>query len=227
VSRARGEPRRRASANGKRRSLLVFTEGLRTEPGYLRHWHRLHRERAIVAIDPFHGQPLQLVEQAAARKAADLRVARRGHGAAYDEYWCVFDVDEHPHIVRALQLAEAREINIALSNPCVELWFVLHFQDQHASVHRADAQRTSADLLGCGKILAPAALDHLVAYYGDARQRAWHLDKKHALDGSPARSSPASDVWRLIDRIRPPALRSFSVPSAERAAHGTVQADGS
>jgi hypothetical protein len=183
VSRARGEPRRRASAVGKRRSLLVFTEGLRTEPGYLRHW-------------------------------------------------CVFDVDEHPNIVRALQIAEAREINVALSNPCIELWFVLHFQNQHASVHRADAQRISADLLGCGKFLTPTALDHLVPYHGDARQRAWQLDKKHELDGSPARSNPASDVWRLIDRIRPPdlriltgRLRSFSVTSAERATHGTVQAD--
>jgi hypothetical protein len=162
------------------------------------------------------------VEQAASRKAADLRDARRGRGAAYSEYWCVFDVDEHPNIARALLLAEAREINIALSNPCIELWFVLHFQDQHASVHRADAQRTSADLLGCGKILTPTALNQLVAHHGDARQRAWQLDKKHALDGSPARSNPASDVWRLIDRIRPARLR---IPTADLAAHGTVHSD--
>ena len=205
MSPARGEPRRRASTAGKRRSLLVFTEGLRTEPGYLRQWHRLHREQAIVTIDPFHGPPLRLVERAAARKAADVRDARRGRGAAYGEYWCVFDVDEHPDLSRALQLAETREINIALSNPCIELWFMLHFQDQQASVHRADAQRTSADLLGCGKVLTPTALDHLAAGYRDARERARQLDKKHELDGSPTRSNPASDVWRLIDRICPSA----------------------
>lgn len=208
MSLARGEPRRRKGATAKRRSLLVFTEGLRTEPGYLRHWHRLHRERVIVTIDPFHGPPLQLVEKAIARKAAELRDTRRGRGAAYDEYWCVFDVDEHPNIARALQLAKAKEINVALSNPCIELWFVLHFHDQHASIHRADAQRTSADLLNCAKTLTPAALDQLVAHYENARQRAWDLDKKHALDGSPASSNPASDVWCLVDQIRPSAAGS-------------------
>jgi hypothetical protein len=195
------QSKRRASAIGQRRSLLVFTEGLRTEPGYLRRWHQLHRERAVLDIDPFHGPPLRLVERAAARKAADLRGARRSQGPAYGEYWCVFDVDEHPGIGRALRLAEARGINVALSNPCIELWFVLHSQDQRASVHRADAQRAAADLLGCGKVLTPAALDRLLAGYADARQRARELDQKHALDGSPARSNPASDVWRLIDRI--------------------------
>jgi hypothetical protein len=80
---------------------------------------------------------------------------------------------------------------------------MLHFQDQHASINRADVQRISANLLGCGKVLTLNALDQLVAHYQDARQRAWQLDKKHALDGSPARSNPASDVWCLIDRIRP------------------------
>lgn len=190
-------------AAGNRRSLLIFTEGRRTEPGYFRHWCRLHRERAIVAIAPFHGPPLQLVEQAAARKAVDQRDARRGRGAPYDEYWCVFDVDEHPGIARALELAEATEIKVALSNPCIELWFLLHFRDQHASIYQANVQRASTDLLGCGKILTPIALDQLAAHYEDARQRARHLDKKHELDGSPARSNPASDVWRLVDRIRP------------------------
>ncbi len=82
---------------------------------------------------------------------------------------------------------------------------MLHFQDQHASIHRSDAQRISAERIGCGKILTPIALDQLIAYYQDARQRAWHLDKKHELDGSPARTNPSSDVWRLIDRIRQPA----------------------
>lgn len=193
--------KKRISTVGQRRSLLVFTEGLRTEPGYLRHWHQSHRERAVLDIDRFHGPPLRLVERAAARKAADLRGARRGHGAVYGEYWCVFDVDEHPGIGRALRLAEARGINVALSNPCIELWFLLHSQDQRASVHRADAQRAAAGLLGCGKVLTPAALDRLLAGYADARQRARQLDQKHELDGSPARSNPASDVWRLIDRI--------------------------
>ena len=57
----------------QRQSILVFTEGKKTEPVYLTHWHRMHRERVIVTIDEFHGAPLQLVQQASTQRAADLR----------------------------------------------------------------------------------------------------------------------------------------------------------
>jgi hypothetical protein len=112
-----GEPRRRVSRVAGRRSLLVFTEGCKTEPIYLTHWYRAYRERVIVAIDGFHGTPLQLVERAAERRTADLREARRGRGDAYSDYWCVFDIDEHPHVERALELAGESGINVAVSNP--------------------------------------------------------------------------------------------------------------
>jgi hypothetical protein len=185
-----------------RRSILIFTEGSKTEPIYLTHWQRLHRDRVSVAFDAFHGAPLQLVERAAARRAAELRKARHGGADAYDEYWCVFDVDEHPHIGRALDLAASNGISVAVTNPCIEMWFLLHFQDRGAAIDRGDAQRKSSDLLGCAKVPTPAALTDLVGRYEEARRRARALDSKHALDGSPALSNPSSGLWRLIDRIR-------------------------
>lgn len=154
----------------------------------------MHRERVIVTIDEFHGAPLQLVETAAARRAADRRSARRGRGDAYHEYWCVFDIDEHPHVDQALLLAASSGISVAVSNPCIELWFLLHFQDQNAAIHRGDAQRKSADLLKCDKSPTTAALAELAGRYEEARQRAQALDKKHGLDGSPPRSNPHSVV---------------------------------
>jgi hypothetical protein len=198
-----GEPRRAtASPAGQRRSILVFTEGQKTEPVYLTHWHRLHREKVIVTIDGYHGAPMQLVEEAVAKRAIDLRQARAGQGAAYDEYWCVFDVDEHPHLNRALELARRSEISIALSNPCIELWFLLHFEEQWEQIHRYDAQRRCAELLGRGKVPSPEALAALVSRHEDARRRALALDKKHDRDGVPPRSNPSSGTWRLIDQIR-------------------------
>ena len=78
-SKARRRPSRRGkSSAAQRQSILVFTEGKKTEPVYLTHWHRMHRERVIVAVDEFHGSPLQLVETAAAqRSAASASRARR------------------------------------------------------------------------------------------------------------------------------------------------------
>jgi hypothetical protein len=137
----RASSRRRPSDAAKRRQLLVFTEGLRTEPVYLTHWYRNCREHVIVRIDPRHGDPLYLVQTAADDRSADIRDAQRDRGDAYDEYWCVFDVDEHPRLRQALELAARSGISVALSNPCIELWFLLHFQDRTAALERAEAQR--------------------------------------------------------------------------------------
>jgi hypothetical protein len=114
--------KRRTPSIAKRRSILVFTEGMKTEPIYLTHWHRINREHVIVAVDDTHGTPLRLVEAAVARRTADIRLAKRGRGDAYDEYWCVFDIDEHPYVGQALDLARSKGINVAVSNPCSGAW---------------------------------------------------------------------------------------------------------
>jgi hypothetical protein len=203
VSRARsGVQRRRATDAAKRRSILVFTEGSKTEPIYLMHWHRLYRDRVIVAVDPFHGTPLRIVEEAVATRTRDLREARRGRGDAYDEYWCAFDIDEHPKIPDAIKLAAEQGINVAVSNPCIELWFLLHFQDQHAAIGRVQVQRKAGQLLCCGKVPSTAALLRLGGRYEQARDRARQLDKEHEQNGLPPRANPSSEVWSLIERIR-------------------------
>ena len=197
-----GEPKRKVSDTAKRRSVLVFTEGKKTEPVYLTHWNRAYRERIIVTIDGFHGTPLSLVQEAAKRRTADLKAARRGSGDAYSEYWCVFDIDEHPNVARALELAASSGVSVCVTNPCVELWFLLHFQDQNAAIHRHDAQRKAATYLNYGKTPTSVSLAALSSRYEEARQRAQALDRKHDTDGSPPRSNPSSEVWRLIETIR-------------------------
>lgn len=121
---------------------------------------------------------------------------------AFNEYWCMFDVDEFPNLPETYQLAAQHDIKIAVSNPCVELWFLLHFQDQTAALERGPAQTLAKRYLSCGKSLTPDALDQLVQHHGVAMERAEKLDNKHEGDGSPACSNPSSSVWRLVERIR-------------------------
>ena len=186
----------------RRRELLVFTEGERTEDGYLVHWRRAYRDRVLVTIDDFHGTPLSLVDRAAEAKRREARDERKGRGRAHDEVWCMFDNDEHPNIAEALDKAAGNGIGVVLSNPCIELWFVLHFADQTAHIERGDAQRLSRQLLGCDKVLTGPALATLSDRYDDAKQRAQRLDVKHTGDGSPPHSNPSSNTWKLVDRIR-------------------------
>ena len=189
-----GRPRSGSPVAG--RKIHVFTEGQKTEVQYFREWHKLYRENVLVVLDPFHGVPRSLVA-----KAAETRRSDRREGQMADEYWCVFDIDEHRKVPEAIDMAQANEIRLAISNPCIELWFILHFRDQTAHIERSLAQSESKKLLQCGKNLSTEALASLEERFGAAKRRAQALDRKHELDGSPPRSNPSSDVWRLIDRI--------------------------
>lgn len=180
----------------------MFVEGLRTEELYLTYWRRQYRDRVLVEIDPYRGGPLQLVEKAVEAQRTEARDARKGRGRAHNQTWCVFDRDEHPNFTKAIALADRHGINLAISNPCLELWFILHFEDQTAHMDRHPAQHRAEEFLGCSKVLTESALSALAERYDEARRRAMKLDEKHAGDGSPPGNNPSSGMWRLIDLIR-------------------------
>ena len=201
--RRRGPPRPRRTPQQQIRQILVFVEGERTEDGYFKHWGRQHRSEVIVNIHEFNGAaPLSLVERAVAEQKRERYEANHGRGQSHDEIWCVFDVDSHPKLPEAIQLAATHNIKVAISNPCFELWFILHYEDQTAHIERHPAQARSKELIKCKKILTTKALEGLADRYQDAVKRAKALDKKHEDDGSPPRSNPSSEVWKLVERIR-------------------------
>jgi hypothetical protein len=194
-------PRRPVAARPQRRELLLFVEGEVTEEVYLKDWHRRFRGSVNVEIHEFHGTPMALVERAVAAKAAEAKQATRGRGRAHDEVWCVFDIDEHPLVPEARELAAAEGIRLAISNPCIELWFLLHFDDQSAYIERHDAQRAAAEHLHCDKKLTREALDALAKNFEEAKKRAVGLEEKHRLDATPAPGNPSSGAWRVVDAI--------------------------
>ncbi|MGH3414969.1 MAG: RloB family protein [Actinocrinis sp.] len=189
------------TSDALRLELLVFVEG-ETENQYVKEWHKRHREWVNVEIDPSRISPFQLVQKAVEAKNRESHDARRGRGRSHDQFWCVFDRDEHARLPEAFQLADANGIRIAFSNPCLELWFVLHFRDQAAHVERHPVQADSAGYLHCRKNLTRPALDVLVDQYEVAKKRALLLDAKHAGDGTEPRGNPSTDVWKLVDEIR-------------------------
>jgi hypothetical protein len=168
---------------------------------YLNYWYRMHRERVVVVIDERHGAPMTLVADAIAERKHQLTETKRGRGTGFDEYWCVVDVDEHPQLDQALSLANDNEIRIALSNPCIELWFVLHGEDQRAFVERHAIQRRCRALYGFDKRPSQEALETLHAAFPNAARRAAALDEMHFLNGSGAGSNPSSKVPSLIESI--------------------------
>ncbi|MGP0062677.1 MAG: RloB family protein [Isosphaeraceae bacterium] len=112
--------------------ILIVCEGKKTEPEYFRGFvNACQNPRVKIEIAPEHGVPRTLVESARAhKKEAETAASRQGdENLVYDSVWCVFDVDDHPHIADARQMARDNGIELAISNPCFELWLLLHFRE--------------------------------------------------------------------------------------------------
>ncbi|MCY4621945.1 MAG: RloB family protein [bacterium] len=183
-----------------RRVIRVHTEGGVTEPKYLEELGRRYRDRIRIEMGATGAVPETLVDRAC--RDTDTRTRAR-EGPQYDEIWCVLDVDDHPNLKSAIDRALQKNVKLAVSNPCFELWLILHLQDQTAHVDRHRAQRLAKQHgIMDGKEVRSEMFDRLKNNYEDAKRRARMLDQKHEGDGSPPRSNPSTGVWRLIDSIR-------------------------
>lgn len=122
----------------RRKRFLLYCEGDVTEPKYFNDLRR-HFRNPLIEIEIGEGKrndPKGLVELAKKRREEARRNARRQRDDSllYDEVWCIFDVDEHANLTNAIQQARAISISLAVSNPCFELWILLHFKEQWAPI---------------------------------------------------------------------------------------------
>ena len=53
----------------------------------------------------------------------------------YDIIFCVIDVDTHTTLKAAMDKAIANDLKIILSNPCIEYWYILHFEKTGKAFH--------------------------------------------------------------------------------------------
>ena len=194
-------PRRGHTPRRERRVIRILTGGKITEPSYLTAWARHYRHSVSLSLPASGMAPETLVDHATQHMRRRRR-SRRGY-QDFDEIWCVFDIDQHPNVPTAIHNARQSGIEVAVSNPCIELWLVLHVDDQTAYIDRRNIQRRANELqLTSGKRIPDSAWNKLFDEFETARHRARALDQRHAGNGSPPRSNPSTDIWRLVDRIR-------------------------
>lgn len=194
--RPRERSRRRPVVEPKRR-ILVLCEGKETEPGYLHALRKKFRPPLVEIVIEGHGEdPKALVERAVLRKREERR--SRDPEKSFDEIWCVFDVDEHARLADARQQARDNGIELAVSNPCFELWALLHFQDQTAFVDREKVRSSLKKHLPDYRKALP--FDQMRPGYEEAVRRAEHLDRRCEERGCPG-DNPSTGVHRLTELI--------------------------
>lgn len=183
------QPARRASIRPERTRVLVYCGGVRTEPAYLEGIRGLIRDLPVAVEVRSRGVgPEQLIEHA-------VSFAARNPGF-YDEIWCVIDVDEFD-VESASQAAAAAGVRLAVSNPCFELWLLLHLADRRAFAENCD-------------VIGRELRKHLPRYdksrvrFGDfATGLPTAIERAKVLEpsGEDFKCNPSTGVWRLVERI--------------------------
>lgn len=197
------KPSRRKPFRRRLPIILIVCEGSVTEPQYFEGFRNSCKNARvdIELIDEGGYDPLTLVKHAKMRKAKARRTAQRQNdlNISYNAVWCVFDVDDHHHISDAKQEARDAGIELAISNPCFELWLLLHHQEPPGAQSR----------LKIRQLLKKHVSDYEkhVDYeryrtgYDAAVKRAEQLDRL-AMQGGDEGRNPTSGVYRLTEIIR-------------------------
>lgn len=182
--------------------IYAICEGSRTEPSYLRLVSKSSRDAVVelIIIDEAATSPWELVDVGCAHLER-LKSPRSNPYADRDQVWIVFDIDEHPKLKQAKQRAEEKGLHLAISNPSVEIWFLLHFQDCTAHIHRDEALKAvEFHIPGYDKKFSD--LGPLSGRQSLAVERAARLAAKHAGDGTAfPHDNPSTGMAELIKAL--------------------------
>ena len=143
--------RRRKSHKEPKRRFILFCEGKNTEPAYFSALKRTWTGALIdVVTRPGVGVPMTIAEKAVeyAKSEGLTKTSRRKKNSfeKKDEVWAVFDRDEHPNFNEAVSKCRDNNVRVARSNPCFELWLILHERDYNQPNHHHVVQKDLKNL---------------------------------------------------------------------------------
>ncbi|SFD28487.1 RloB-like protein [Streptomyces aidingensis] len=138
------------------------------------------------------GSPSQVVRHAAKRRASS--------SGDYDQTWCVVDVDEYRDLEHATALAREENVELVVSNPCFEVWLLLHHTDHRKWVRNYDAVKSL--LLRHVPVPDDKSVNFERDYHhdedGNPRWRqAVTRARRLAEEGREHLENPSTGMWRL------------------------------
>lgn len=188
-----------------RRPVLIVCEGEKTEAIYFQALRRYYRLRTVdVTVHAEGGGPLEVVRRAIALFEERKRSWKRTRAEPpYEEIWCVFDreASNEPHGFRdALQLAANHKIQLAISNPSFEYWYLLHFVETSRPFQ--DARDVERELCSAHYIPNYQKNKDYFAVLRDrtneAHDRAERLYVRHPDRESDPYPNPSTLVYQLV-----------------------------
>ena len=191
-----------------KRRFILFCEGEKTEIEYFKTISRICSS-TLIAVESYGGVgvPKTIASKAIEKaKSLGLTPKSRHKKDSYEErdkVWAVFDRDEHDRFNEAVMKCEQQNVGVARSNPCFELWLILHEQDynrpedRHAMQKRLAQLRQEYDPDGS----KTPDCDDLVKRVEEAEQRGERGLQNRETGGDPY-GNPSTTVGRLTRAIR-------------------------
>jgi RloB-like protein len=191
---------RTSGVREQRRTILIVTNGQRTEADYFEG----------LRLEPWVTAALRVKYEGVAPNALPAKAAFLRDSNDYDAVWIVCDVDEFD-VVSAVAQAADNKVGIALSNPCFEVWLLLHVSSKCGGFNN------------CGQVQR-ALKRHFPAWdksrlnFADFRdgvtsavERAKRLDQSYD-------ANPSTAVWRIVEDL----ASTDGFPEGEVSAHEFV-----
>ncbi len=131
--------KRREAFKEPRKSILIVCEGEKTEPIY---FNALKETLRLIMVDvEIVGEgaaPITVVNSAIALREDRKDIVKKRKSltkAVYEVIYCVIDVEApqpHGSLTDAVIKAKDNKVEVILSNPCFEYWYILHFRKTSA-----------------------------------------------------------------------------------------------
>lgn len=183
-----------------RKVIRIFTEGTKTEPNY---FNSIRTELRLVGVeikvDGLKRSTTSLVDWVIERKSELSRTDEEN-----TEWWVVFDRDDHSGFNQSIQRAEAEGINVAYSNECFELWFILHFELLSTAIGREKYYEKLTKILGYKYEKNTDIYNLIKDKESTAIKNAKALEKEYSDAGitSYEKMDPSTSVYKLVERMR-------------------------
>lgn len=189
--------RRKARRKPKVRFVLVC-EGHNTEPRYFKALEQ-HHKNVLIEIEAIGGVG---VPKTIARRAIEelSNINKEDPLEENDQVWAVFDRDEHPYYEEATNQFESHGVKVARSDPCFELWIILHFEEYDKACTRQDLQKRLKTLCG-GKDCKDRSFDFstILDNFETALKRAKRQEEKRINEGGL--TPPYTTVHKLVSAL--------------------------
>ncbi len=202
-------PRPKRAAHAPRRTVLLVCEGEKTEPNYF--WALVGEEgvtqRCTVTVKKGEGRTPEL----ALRKAMGQKRQADDRQQPYDEIWVVVDVETRrdPSDWETIRRQAAKNsIRLCLSNPCFEVWFLMHFG--HSGTGFLNARQATEELNKLWNAHFDRDYDkgdeghyEKVAHLTDdaIKNAKWVLANQHAGKQDILECNSATEVYELVEHL--------------------------